>query len=86
MTETPTKPGWYWIRDEEIVSGSPWVMAHLGDGTNTLRLYTPDNNQDVWLLLLVDDGVWYSDSDDEFQTECRPLEWVPIPEPRQANA
>lgn len=81
----PTEPGWYWVRDEEIIKGSPWVLAHLDAvfPRRTMRLFTPDNNQEVWHMIHDGDGGWYTDmeSDDTGATECRPLEWIRIEEP-----
>ena len=83
---TPTEIGWYWIRDAELVKGSPWVLAHLDSvfPRRKMRLFTPDNNQEVWHMVHDGDGGWYTDleSGDTGATECQPIEWIKIDEPK----
>lgn len=82
--DIPNELGWYWIRDDEIYNGNQWTLAFLSERNEkkTLTLYTPNNTREVWHLIF-DDG-WSTDPDgqDDLYTECSPVEWVKIAEPK----
>lgn len=78
----PDSTGWWWLKDNSMVTGDPFAMSHW-DG-KTLRLYTPTEPTREWSFEW--DGEYWACVNDENYSEVEPVEWLPIESPWQKPA